>query len=226
MNDKTQFAPIPVTVFKDKRLTGSHLRVMALVAYFDRFGANGTGCYTGQDKMAGITGIHQSNICKILADLALWKYVSVERNPLNRRLRVYRLIYKDNPAILGKYAKYDDEGPAEDPIVGVSAKYDTPILGTPNSQVIDEQGENQPKYIRRSLINRKGREAVKRKGLQGESDSNLRAEIANRLGADGWSIILKLPSDTLKTLCDKQESDTLDDDALWKAIGNTGASVP
>jgi len=95
----------------DDRLSGSHWRVLATIAYHDRFSANGAGCYAGATTLAREANVHPNNLAGITSSLEQWGYLKVSRSPLNRRLKTYSLIYNDNRATLRENTKYHaDQG--------------------------------------------------------------------------------------------------------------------
>jgi hypothetical protein len=90
----------------DDRLSGSHWRVLATIAFHDRFSANGAGCYAGATTLAKEANVHPNNLAAITSSLEQWGYLKVSRNALNRRLKTYSLIYNDNRATLRENTKY------------------------------------------------------------------------------------------------------------------------
>jgi DNA-binding MarR family transcriptional regulator len=106
MSARPQFCPLPAAAMGDDRLSGSHWRVLATIAYHDRFSANGAGCYAGATTLAREASVHPNNLARITSSLEQWGYLKVSRNPLNRRLKTYSLIYNDNRATLRENTKY------------------------------------------------------------------------------------------------------------------------
>ena len=51
-NEKPQFAMIPRGACNDRRLTASHHRLLGAIAYRDRGGFGGIGCWAGQKKLS------------------------------------------------------------------------------------------------------------------------------------------------------------------------------
>lgn len=143
--DRLEFGALPVRAFGDRRLTASHFRLLGVIAYHDRFSANGIGCYVRHSKLAAEAVVDYTNVTKLAADLAGWGYIKVERNSLNRRLRVYRLIYNGNQATVGETTKNGDGACDVDGdqrlIVGESANNDPSIVGVPKGQVTDDKDE-------------------------------------------------------------------------------------
>ena len=98
---KPQYAAIPVRVMGDRRLTASHWRLLAAIAWHDRLGRNKIGCYTSNLNLAKEADVHYTNVPPLSDDLETWGYIEKGRHPLNRRLRVYSLIYNEKDATVG-----------------------------------------------------------------------------------------------------------------------------
>ncbi len=95
---KTQFAAIPVRALSDTRLSAIHFRALGVVAYHDRFSgprSAGQGCWAGLRTMAREMGVHHTNASTALTDLVGWEYFDAKPHPMNRRTKVYRVIYDD-----------------------------------------------------------------------------------------------------------------------------------
>ncbi|WP_214471089.1 helix-turn-helix domain-containing protein [Mesorhizobium sp. dw_380] len=111
---KETFSPVPCRVMGDKTLTREDLRVLIALAAHDRFGANGIGCYASHPRLAGLVGCHLKALSRSLSILAEKKYLTAKQHPLNRRLRVYSVVYTEFDALYLKAgigsepATYDD----------------------------------------------------------------------------------------------------------------------
>jgi hypothetical protein len=124
------FCPIPLRAVGDVRLSASHHRLLGAIAHHDRFGRNGIGCYASHRTLATEAAIHYTNVTRLIDDLSAWGYIQVGRHPLNRRLRIYALVYNANQAIVGgstnnPTADAQDEG-ASETIVGESTNFKNP----------------------------------------------------------------------------------------------------
>ena len=98
--DKISFAPIPPRAIGDKRLTGSHFRVLAAIAMHDRLSMSrkaGQGCWASNKRLAELTNLNYSNLSTALIQLGEWGYLNREPHPLNKRTRIYRVIYDALP---------------------------------------------------------------------------------------------------------------------------------
>ena len=98
---KPLYAPIPVRGMGDRRLTASHWRLLAAIAWHDRLGRNKIGCYTSNLNLAKEADVHYTNVPPLSDDLETWGYIEKGCHPLNRRLRVYSLIYNEKDATVG-----------------------------------------------------------------------------------------------------------------------------
>jgi hypothetical protein len=98
MGERPIYAPIPARAFGDDRLSGTDLRLLAAIAAHDRFGRNGSGCFASQRRLAGLINAHEKAVARAASRLAEFGYLGVERNPMNARLVVYRVIYTDADA--------------------------------------------------------------------------------------------------------------------------------
>jgi hypothetical protein len=90
------FAPIPMRAIGDTRLSGRHFRVLGAVAFYDRFGKNGQGCWAGSKTLAAEASCSETHLSDALTDLRLLGYIVSDRHPMNRRTKVHRILYSDN----------------------------------------------------------------------------------------------------------------------------------
>src|SRR5436190_24080632 len=90
---KKNFAPIPLRAVRDQRLTGHHLRVLAVIAAHDRLNKNGSGCWASQNRLAALLGCSKSRLSEGLSDLRDYGYIDSRLNPEKRWYRVHRVIY-------------------------------------------------------------------------------------------------------------------------------------
>lgn len=95
-NNTSPFAAMPLNALNDRRLHEVDLRVLAAVAYFDRFGKNGTGCYATQTKLAAMTGCHERNVRAALGTLCRLGYLTRSRQK-NRRRHQHHVVYQTGP---------------------------------------------------------------------------------------------------------------------------------
>ncbi len=98
---KPLYAAMPIRVMGDRRLTASHWRLLAAIAWHDRLGRNKIGCYASNQILAKEADVHYTNVPRLSDDLETWGYMKKGRHPLNRRLRVYSLIYNEKEATVG-----------------------------------------------------------------------------------------------------------------------------
>jgi hypothetical protein len=91
--ERHTFAPLPARVMADEALAALDLRVLAFLAVHDRFGANGIGSYASHPRLAGLVKCHLKSTSRSLRVLAEPGYIEAAQHPLNKRLRVYRVVY-------------------------------------------------------------------------------------------------------------------------------------
>ncbi len=94
MTSEQQFAALPVRAAGDTRLTAGHWRVLAIIAFHDRFNRNNRGCYIKHQKMAEVIGSSRSSVTEWLQDLQTWGYVATLAVPgADRRREAYTVLY-------------------------------------------------------------------------------------------------------------------------------------
>lgn len=96
------FGAIPLGAFRDRRLSAGDLRLLGVIAYFDRLGRNHMGCYARPEMLAEMAGIRPEHLARHTARLAEFGYIEIRRSATDRRKRVYSLIYNNNPAVVAK----------------------------------------------------------------------------------------------------------------------------
>ena len=90
---KEHFAAMPMRAIGDSRLKASHLKLLMAIAAHDRMSKNGQGCWAGHKRLAELTGIALKSVSRTLNALAEWGYIEGSTHPLNKRTRVYKVIY-------------------------------------------------------------------------------------------------------------------------------------
>jgi len=91
------FAPLPHRAIGDTALSALELRVLAAIAYHDRLSGprkRGSGCWAGNPKLAEECSCHLSSLSTAITGLATKGYIIREPHPINKRLRVFRVIYE------------------------------------------------------------------------------------------------------------------------------------
>jgi DNA-binding MarR family transcriptional regulator len=100
---------VPARAIGDQRLSGLHFRVLACIALHDRMSAAAKGrqgCWAGNKTLAEECGCNYTNLSTAITDLGHLGYVERERHPLNKNLRVYRVIYSDDDEAFTKSPDY------------------------------------------------------------------------------------------------------------------------
>lgn len=114
------FSPLPARAMADEALAALDIRVLAALAAHDRFGANGIGCYASHPRLASLVKCHLKSLSRSLRMLAEHGYIEASLHPLNRRLRVYRVVYlpADKEMMKGSIGNdtVTDTDSVEDPI--------------------------------------------------------------------------------------------------------------
>ncbi|MPY75295.1 MAG: MarR family transcriptional regulator [Alphaproteobacteria bacterium] len=117
MTDKPLFAPLPLQLIGDARLSRTDIDVVAVVAWHHRLGRNGRGCYAGNATLAREVGIQESHLSRSLTKLEQLGIIERHRDPEDRRKRIYHLNYLDNPRIVTNTGKYSPAPTASAEIV-------------------------------------------------------------------------------------------------------------
>lgn len=193
---KPQFAPVPERAIGDTRLTASHWRVLATIAFHDRFGRDGSGCYAGAGRLAREAAIDPTNVARLTADLAEWGYVETGTHPLYRRLRTYSMIYQETLGV----STNDKSGDQQ--IVGKSTNEEPAILGGPNPQVADSKEQSGVEYIKKENITNRARAevdaALHRRNIRRKQE--LDSELYGKFLQAMWS----LPPEELRAIAERE----------------------
>jgi DNA-binding MarR family transcriptional regulator len=139
MADKLYFAPLPPRAIGDKELSGLDLRVLACIALHDRMSGKrkaGQGCWAGSRTLSNEIGCDYSNLSRSITKLGHLGYVERFPHPLNKRLRVYRVIYTDSDLTVGRTTNNAPE------IVGDTTNADGEIVGHDFENLERDQGPN------------------------------------------------------------------------------------
>ncbi|MDE4620643.1 helix-turn-helix domain-containing protein [Sinorhizobium meliloti] len=92
---KTHFIPMPVRALQDDKLSAVDLRVLGAVAYHDRLGKNGRGCFASQATLAAMARCDIRSVKRSLQNLGKpGGYIVIEKSKQDARQRVYRIVYE------------------------------------------------------------------------------------------------------------------------------------
>ncbi len=167
-----QFGAIPVRAGGDARLSAPDFRVMITIAYFDRLGRNGTGCYADRRKLAELAAVDYTHVARHTARLREFGYLEIGRSATDRRKRVYSLIYNEDRAVVANAgdnldagAKGDRVSPFNDENVANSGDILPENVAKPNSQPFDPQAKLPPKRLSEAYI----KDPAKRIARDGEN---------------------------------------------------------
>ncbi|ESY72805.1 hypothetical protein X743_14970 [Mesorhizobium sp. LNHC252B00] len=123
---KQTYSPVPTRAIGDKTLNREDFRVLIALAAHDRFGANGVGCYASHPRLATLVGCHLKALSRSLSVLAGRGYITAKQHPLNRRLRVYSIVYTEFDAIYLKGGIGSGPATNDDAIGSDIVTHDTP----------------------------------------------------------------------------------------------------
>lgn len=91
---KMDFLPMPVDAMLDPRLSLAHIRILAVIAFHDRRGANGRGCFATVSTMAKEARYDTRTVKRVLADLRDFNFISSEKGLTDARRLVHRVVYQ------------------------------------------------------------------------------------------------------------------------------------
>lgn len=93
---KTYFAPLPLRAIGDSRLSALDFRVLGCLCAHDRMSkvtGKGQGAWASNETLSREVGCHYARLSSSITKLGKLGYVEREQHPLNKRLRVYRVLY-------------------------------------------------------------------------------------------------------------------------------------
>lgn len=99
-----------------------------MVAWHDRLGTNGRGCYAGRDLLAREVGIDATSVSRSLTNLERENIIESTRDPKDRRRRIYRMKYLTNPRISDNRVTYSPAGATETEVSGSRVTH-SPVIG-------------------------------------------------------------------------------------------------
>jgi len=235
---KKQFSPIPIRAFGDTRLTASQHRLLGAISYHDRFTSNGYGCTAGHEKLSEETGIHYTNISKFIAELHNWGYITIRPRLTDRRRHEYRVVYDDEPKIVGQPANNDGEKVGEENHQGTNFREEPSreYIGLSPFKKSGESGTSNDEHRTYDSVDSGEAEAVEKLDGCPQNGNNdflrveerrlekhrgeARRQIVDRLNdvENGWLVVSKLDDETLTDLENKQINGELTDADLASAL--------
>ncbi len=154
-----QFGAIPVRAFGDTRLSAADFRVMGAIAYFDRLGRNGAGCYVDPRKLGKLAAVDYSHVGRHTRRLQDFGYLEIGRSATDLRKRVYSLIYNEDRAVVANSGDNPDRGDTVSPPdeggtekVASSGDILPEKVAKPNSQAVDPQTKSRPKRLSEAYL--------------------------------------------------------------------------
>lgn len=87
------YSPVPARAMGADRLTSLDCRALMAIAFHDRLGANGTGCFASPARLAQLTGSHTKSLLRSVGVLKAAGLIDIIPNPMDRRRHVYKIVY-------------------------------------------------------------------------------------------------------------------------------------
>lgn len=159
---KVMFAALPLRAIGDTRLSALELRILGCVAFHDRMSVargKGQGAWASNETLARRVQCHYTNLSSAITKLAKLGYIQRDPHPLNKKLRVYRVIYDGevigladplpDDKVLSGGETVGNQSPTEGggAIVGQTANLDAPIV-CPGSEISPQsQSDDAVEYI-------------------------------------------------------------------------------
>lgn len=143
---RADHAPIPRRCLTDRRLAGSHYRMLGAIAKQIASTRDGATCCVVQGELAAAASVHPTTAPGLIADLVEWGYLIVRQSDTDKRRLSYSVIYghPTNDPAQSKRGRSRMRHPAE--ITGTAAidpaRLDEPIIGE-NS---NDSGPRDPEY--------------------------------------------------------------------------------
>ena len=167
-----KFGAIPVRAFCDTRLSAADFRVMGAIAYFDRLGRNGVGCFVDPRKLAELASVDYTHVNRHTRRLQGFGYLEIERSATDRRKRVYSLIYNEKPDVVANsgYNLGEDEArgahdaPLDEKVASGGYKQPEKVAKS-NSQAVDPVAKAPPKRLSEAYL----KDPAKRIARDGEN---------------------------------------------------------
>lgn len=159
---KVMFAALPLRAIGDTRLSALELRILGCVAFHDRMSSargKGQGAWASNETLARRVQCHYTNLSSAITKLAKLGYIQRDPHPLNKKLRVYRVIYDgditgladplpDDKVLSGGEMVGNQSAPEGEPaIVGRSTNTPTGIVCLASEKVVQSQSQESVEYI-------------------------------------------------------------------------------
>jgi DNA-binding MarR family transcriptional regulator len=113
---QAKFGPLPIRAIKDFRLSSLEVRLLAAIGFHDRLSLSrgaGAGCWAGNKKLADECDCRPDSLSAAITALVVRGYVTREPHPINKRLRVYRVIYDLDDRANAKPSDADNRADAQ-----------------------------------------------------------------------------------------------------------------
>lgn len=162
MSGKVMFAALPLRAIGDTRLSALELRILGCVAFHDRMSSargKGQGAWASNETLAKRVQCHYTNLSSAVTKLAKLGYIQRDPHPLNKKLRVYRVIYDGEIAGLadplpddkvlsgGEVVENQSSNEGAGSIVGQSANDPAMIVCRGSEKAEQSQSQDAVEYI-------------------------------------------------------------------------------
>lgn len=87
------FAPIPIRASRDKRLSGLHFRILAIIAAHCGMEIDGYICWIGRKQISIRVGCDPTSLSRAISELITFGYIDHYRHPDDGRRKGYRVHY-------------------------------------------------------------------------------------------------------------------------------------
>jgi DNA-binding MarR family transcriptional regulator len=216
ISNKPAFAAVPIRAFSDDRLSGRHWRVLCVIAFHDRLGRNGQGCWASLKQLAQEANLSEPHFSDMASDLRRWGYVTADRNPA-RRNQIIRRVSSAAYGLLGQQVLPENgkQADKELPVNGnCTSQTREGVLPVSECQTFDATNEKCSQDILKRTINRE-------EGAQG-----FKQEIAQKRAAEAeryLSDVQSLESDPIIKFEFRKLASIADDEGLPNAVRERAA---
>jgi hypothetical protein len=140
---KQSFAAVPARAMGDQDLSALDLRVLMAIAFHDRFSKNGIGCYASPTRLSSLLGCHTKSLSRSLSTLGRYGYIEAIIHPLNKRLRVYSVIYTSEDGVVASSTRgIGNESVTDSPSIGNQFATEDDLIGNQDLRETESDQEH------------------------------------------------------------------------------------
>ena len=146
-----RFGCVPIQAGRDERLHVLHHRALVHVSSRDQRSlerGTGEGCSESLAAMAQALRCNASNLCVALGQLSQWGYLIKTVSPLDRRLRIFRVVYSDEELPISNHLRTVERFVRPDRLPrakGVLCPENLQATENPNAAPDNEKGKREKK---------------------------------------------------------------------------------